>query len=553
MATQVAPQKLSGAFYTPPEVARCLVTWAVRDKNDALLDPSFGEGVFLEQSLRRIQELGGDGASQTYGVEIDKRALHWASERLGLFNVVHKDFFRIDRKVLPSFDAVVGNPPFIRYHHFSGAIREQALACARRSGVVLSELASSWAPFLIHAMDFLSEGGRLAMVLPAELLHASYARPVVSFLFERFAHLSVALFDKRLFPDLSQDTLLLFADDYGGHCSDLGVARFKDIPDLEQKLENIGTRGTRVSASEIKESNGRIRNHVLDPQVSGLYKFFCADERLTRMGELASVGIGYVTGCNAYFQLTAEEAQSLAIPDKYLCRALTSQRSVAGLAFTDEDWETANVKQEKVYLLDLPRVPQSKLPDSIQSYIRKGRRQAIHRAHKCSVRKPWYAVPHTEPADGFFSYMAGSAPSMCWNSAGVLASNSIHEVRFSRTTIQEPWKIALAFLCSLSQLSCEIEGHPMGGGMLKLEPSEAARVLIVRPERISIEWSYFQELDRLLRTKSSGSATDLADDLVLAQGLGLSWSQIQVLRDGLQKIRDSRRKKVEPKSKTISS
>jgi hypothetical protein len=28
------------------------------------------------------------------------------------------------------------------------------------------------------------------------------------------------------------------------------------------------------------------------------------------------------------------------------------------------------------------------------------------------------------------------------------------------------------------ELSCELEGHPLGGGMLKLEPREAARVIV---------------------------------------------------------------------------
>jgi adenine-specific DNA-methyltransferase len=27
-------------------------------------------------------------------------------------------------------------------------------------------------------------------------------------------------------------------------------------------------------------------------------------------------------------------------------------------------------------------------------------------------------------------------------------------------------------------LSCELEGHPLGGGMLKLEPREAARIVL---------------------------------------------------------------------------
>ena len=34
-------------------------------------------------------------------------------------------------------------------------------------------------------------------------------------------------------------------------------------------------------------------------------------------------------------------------------------------------------------------------------------------------------------------------------------------------------------------LSCEIEGHPLGGGMLKIEPGEAARILLPRE---AVEW-----------------------------------------------------------------
>jgi hypothetical protein len=32
----------------------------------------------------------------------------------------------------------------------------------------------------------------------------------------------------------------------------------------------------------------------------------------------------------------------------------------------------------------------------------------------------------------------------------------------------------------LTTLSCEIEGHPLGGGMLKLEPREAGRIAICK-------------------------------------------------------------------------
>jgi hypothetical protein len=34
-------------------------------------------------------------------------------------------------------------------------------------------------------------------------------------------------------------------------------------------------------------------------------------------------------------------------------------------------------------------------------------------------------------------------------------------------------------------LSCELEGHPLGGGMLKLEPREAGRLIFPCTETIS--------------------------------------------------------------------
>jgi hypothetical protein len=56
-------QKRLGAFYTPPEMARVLVDWAVRDATDRVLDPSFGGLVFLEAAAARLAALGADSAA----------------------------------------------------------------------------------------------------------------------------------------------------------------------------------------------------------------------------------------------------------------------------------------------------------------------------------------------------------------------------------------------------------------------------------------------------------------------------------------------------------
>lgn len=78
--------------------------------------------------------------------------------------------------------------------------------------------------------------------------------------------------------------------------------------------------------------------------------------------------------------------------------------------------------------------------------------------------------------------------------------------------------------------------------MLKLEPSEAARTLFVRPDLLKFSEAQFEEMDYFIRSNSMSSAIDMADDLVLRGVLGLNWDQIQVLRNGLAEVREQRRK-----------
>ena len=66
--------KRSGFVVTPEPIARELVRWAVRRTDDTVLDLGAGEGVFLVEAGRRLQELGVGGdrlAAAICGVEKD--------------------------------------------------------------------------------------------------------------------------------------------------------------------------------------------------------------------------------------------------------------------------------------------------------------------------------------------------------------------------------------------------------------------------------------------------------------------------------------------------
>jgi len=166
----VGVAKRNGAYYTPTAVARSLVRWAVRSDRDEMLDPSCGDGRFLEHHARH------------FGVDRDPHAVTTATQRVRGGTICCADFFEWARQTRKRFDCVVGNPPFIRYQRFSGETRRRALDMARGLGADFSQLASSWAPFLVVAAGMLSPGGRIAFVVPAEIGHATYAKPLLQFL-----------------------------------------------------------------------------------------------------------------------------------------------------------------------------------------------------------------------------------------------------------------------------------------------------------------------------------------------------------------------------------
>lgn len=46
--------KLRGGYYTSPLIAKWLSNWAIRSSNDRILEPSCGDGVFIETALNRL-------------------------------------------------------------------------------------------------------------------------------------------------------------------------------------------------------------------------------------------------------------------------------------------------------------------------------------------------------------------------------------------------------------------------------------------------------------------------------------------------------------------
>jgi len=529
-------QKELGAYYTNSISARFLTRWAVQSGEEIVLDPSSGDGVFLAAAAERISYLGGNPRRQVYGVEIDTitcQKVATSSLWESISHLHHGDFFKVKVGELPYADAVVGNPPFIRYQRFNGDARREALQRAHEAGVELSQLTSSWAPFLVHAISFVRPGGRLAMVVPAELTYATYARPVLDHLYRSFGDIRLLCFSRRLFSTLSEDTALLLAADRTKPFKSFtivdldGVSSLNEYNDPESDLPV----GVEVNASSLGRGKDRLVSYLLPSRIRDLYREIRNLVQVATLGDLANVGIGYVTGDNKFFHLDKQTIDAFNIAPNFLLPAVCSSNELDGLRFTNEDWlrlQQAGNSNSLLYISD-----DQPLSLSLQAYLLQGMRKGVPNRYKCRVRKPWYRVPHVYDADGFLTYMSGSEPKLVANDAGAVAPNTLHVVRLLPGSNYSVSALAAAWQTSFTALSCELEGHSLGGGMLKLEPREARHVAIALAGLSSktLEELCF-ELDELVRADKVDEAHDRADTIILRKGLGLSNKDIQQLREG---------------------
>jgi adenine-specific DNA methylase len=497
-AESAPDRKARGAFYTPPEVAAFIANWAIRSPNDHVLEPSAGDGAFLAAAVARFAALGRKALrDQLVGIELTPAEVAKAMLAAPGARVRQGSFFDVGAEELPARSAVIGNPPYIRYHGFTGSARASGLARAREQGVDLSGLASSWAHFVVHAASFLPDhGGRLGLVLPAELLHTEYAAPVRAFLLRRFASVLILAFDQALFDTAQVDAVILLASDDGP--AGLHLIRRQDISRI---ADDVGPDEPAVDRAGDRWSG------ELDAEAAALHVALAASDRFMELGAVASVDIGVVTGANGFFIFDEARRAELGLPLEATTPIVDRPSALVGV----EVRSAANK-----HLLRLPRVADAPLGPAIERYLEAGRLTGVAQGYKCRVRPVWYAVPTPKHVpELFLPYMSHLRPRLVVNSIGSLSTNLIHGVHL-RPGSPDARILAAAALSSATMLSAEIVGRSYGGGVLKLETREAERLLV--PLVSSAEGRAlrrrFNRLDRLVAAGAIETASAVVDDLL---------------------------------------
>lgn len=541
--TRLAPldpplvRKARGAFFTPPALCEYVADWAIRAGDDLVLEPSCGDAQFLLAAGRRVAALRGGPISpgQLTGVELHEDSAATARRRLhaaGLHAQIDSgDFFR--RPPQARHDAVIGNPPYIRYQSFNGDARARSREAALSQGVRLTGLASSWAAFAVHASLFLKPSGRLGLVLPAELLSVNYAKEVRAFLLRRFGRVRLVLFEQRVFPSVQEEVVLLLAEGQGPtpHAE---LAQLRDAGELQRPASHP-RRSVRVRASD------KWTPALLPASIIDVYRDLEAGRDFEGLCQWGRTFLGAVTGKNTYFALSPLQARGLGLQAHELVRiAPPGSQHLRATTFTPGMWERLGQEGARTLLFRPAEEPSR----AGWRYIEEGLAAGVADAYKCRVRRPWWRVPLAPPADLFLTYMNADTARLATNRAGVGHLNSVHGVGL-RPTHHGLGRdlLPLAALNSMTLLGAELVGRAYGGGMLKLEPREADTLPVPSPTLVAAAGPALRRarprVRRLLGRGALLEAVALVDEVLLGHSR-LSRADLGRLRQGHALMRSRR-------------
>lgn len=531
-------RKERGAFFTPPKITRFISRWAIRTTEDRVLEPAAGDAAFLISAVDRLRELAPRGRSRptVHGVEIHAHSADVARKRVadagGEASIQLSDFFAVTPD--PVFDAVIGNPPFIRYQDFSGEARARAREAAIRGGISLTGLASSWAAFTVHSAMFLKRGGRLAFVLPAELLSVNYAAPIRKFLFNRFRDVQLVLFDEQVFPEAEADVVLLLADGYLEGPADFATVR------QTKNAATLDTLGPGLNWAPADPA-GKWTSSLVDIDAVDLLRALSTAGLYTNLETWGDTTLGMVTGNNKYFTLSPQRADELGLgPDELLSLSPPGSSHLRGLAFSSAQLKKLGEDGNAVHLF-YPKDPPSK---AAKAYIADGHRTGVDTAYKCRVRKTWYRVPLVSPADLLLTCMNADTPRITENSAKARHLNSVHGVYLNQAyNALGRELLPVASLNSITLLHAEMVGRAYGGGILKIEPKEADVWAMPSPCLVASRANELRKIKRsagkLLDKGRLLDAVKLVDQILLVDG-DVSATQMEAVRKARAELANRR-------------
>ena len=509
-------QKLRGAYYTPLQLANAMVSLVVSQNINNVLEPSCGDGVFLDSlaSLNFINDIPDVTAVEIEPDEAEKVRNNYKEN--ANVHVLNEDFLDFYQQVYgkQTYDLILGNPPYIRYQYLTEKQRDIQSRILTSHGMKSNKLINAWVAFLVACVQLLSENGKIAFVIPAEILQVVYAEDLRLFLSNQLSKITLLTFEQLVFPDIEQE-ILVFIGEKGKKEKGIRIIELSNLEDFRkldlnsngfQKLKHVKEKWTKyfVSAEEIK-----VIQSIRD------------DKRFTKFADLALINVGITTGNNTYFSVDKTTNERYDLTSVTL--PLIGRSSHAhGIYFTDKDWQE-NIKADKrAMLISFPDTPYEAYPAKHKEYIELGERNEENKGYKCSIRDRWYIVPSVWIPDAFFLRRNNLYPKFVLNRCNAVSTDTMHRIKFNEGLNAE--NALLSYYNSISFAFTEICGRSYGGGVLEILPGEVGNIMlpVVKDIDEALKNELLEQIDSIVRNDDNiEKALDLVDHRLLVEVLGI--------------------------------
>lgn len=523
-------QKLRGGYYTPPLIASFLLQWGMQGLyRPNILEPSCGDGVFIEQAKTLNLSF-----SSFLGVEYDAVEAKKAGEIcLHDTNVLNKDFHEFCLATDKQFDLVVGNPPFIRYQYYDESLQILAAEIFKKAKLKYSKLSNAWVTFIIGSTLLLSEKGKIAFVVPADILQVSYAKQLRNYLIKSFNQVNVISFEQLVFDDIQQEVVLLLCEKDGSTRHNIDHIDVKDIPSLHTLLKQ----GLHFNAKRVNENSDKWSYYFLtNDEIAFLEKL--SESPNTHIGDYASVEVGITTGANQYFTVPKSIVDFYGLHD-FAKPMVGRSVQVSSLNFTRTDWLKNVNNGSRAHLLVFKSKEDIANHPGAEEYVKSGEAAEINKGYKTSIRDNWYVIPSVKLSDALFLRRNHLFPRLVLNSAQAYTTDTMHRVYFKESTNHKAF--VASYYNSFSFAHAEIVGRNFGGGVLELMPSEVESIFLPYTEDND---TLFDEIDSMLRNGIAIDAIlDYTDQKILVEKLGYSSEEVRIGRSIWKKLSSRRLKK----------
>lgn len=298
-----------GQYFTPEDVAEFMVKLSSKNSNSNVLEPSCGEGVFIEKLLAK-------GFINIDAFEIDKSLAQMYT------NVKYESF--VSATIEKKYDLIIGNPPYIRWKN----LEEELKAELSRSDLwnkYFNSLCDYLYIFILKSIELLEDSGELIFICPEYWMNTTHSESLRNYIVNKGHFESIFHFNETpIFENANVSIVIFkFVKSKQPKSNKIKVAKYHSRIKLNSEilndliLEKQNDEIEFLSVSQFKTNerwllqSDEVRSELKELEIackSSLpVNLFENDKFIyNTIGEICDIGNGMVSGLDKAFQLNNE-------------------------------------------------------------------------------------------------------------------------------------------------------------------------------------------------------------------------------------------------------